>query len=173
MAYSIYNVDGPQRIIVDAEGTIHTRLMNQREILVWRSQRSPEAGMIDAEFATLSGETSMKKRDMLQYKYMIDIDGEVNAWTGLIWKLYSGSTVFKVDSHFEQWYYSSLQPWVHYVPVRGDLQDLEEKLAWALANDDLARKIAENGRAFVANLTYEGVIENYNIVQDYRLVSIP
>lgn len=174
MAYSVYNVDGPQRVIVDAEGTIHTKLMNQRELLVWRSRRSsPVADMIDAEFAILPGETSMTKRDMLQYKFLIDVDGEVNAWTGLIWKLYSGSTVFKIDSHFEQWYYSSLQPWVHYVPVRGDLQDLEEKLVWALANDDLARTIANNGRAFVTNLTYEGVIENYKMVQDYRLISIP
>ena len=174
MAYARYNVDGPQSVIVDSQGTMTTRLLNQRELLVWHSQRSPFADSIDAAFASSSaGETSLTKRDMLQYKYQIDVDGEVNAWTGLIWKMYSGSTVFKVDSHYEQWYYSSLQPWIHYVPIRGDFQDLDEKLAWALANDDLARTIADNGRAFVANLTYDGVIATYRIVQDYQLIPIP
>jgi hypothetical protein len=172
MAYTVYNVDGPQSVMVDAQGTISTRLLNQRELLVWHSQRSAFANVIDAAFAPLSGETPMTKRDMLRYKYQIDVDGEVNAWTGLIWKLYSGSTVFKVDSHYEQWYYSALKPWIHYVPIRGDLKDLDEKIAWAMANDDLARRIADNGRAFAANLTYESVIETYKIVQDYRLVPL-
>ena len=59
-----------------------------------------------------------------------------------------------------QWYYSALVPWVHYVPVRGDLKDLDERLTWAMEHDQEAKEIAKRGRAFVlANLTYESAVK--------------
>jgi hypothetical protein len=39
----------------------------------------------------------------LRFKYLLDIDGEVNAWSALFWKLLSGSVVFKTKTHWEQW----------------------------------------------------------------------
>ncbi len=33
--------------------------------------------------------------------------------------------------------YEELMPWVHYIPVRADLEDLEETLDRVLANDTL------------------------------------
>ena len=103
------------------------------------------------------------KTEMLQYKYQIDIDGEVSAWSGLWWKLYSNSVVFKVNSHYEQWYYNELKEWIHYIPVKADLSDLEEKYKWALENDNKCKDIAKAGREFAASLTYENVIKNYKI----------
>ena len=100
---------------------------------------------------------------MMQYKYQLDVDGEVNAWSGLIWKLYSGSVVFKIDSHYEQWYYQDLHPWVHYIPVDGDLHDLDEKIAWAISHDVQAQQIAQNGRDFVTKMTYENTIQNLSV----------
>lgn len=57
--------------------------------------------------------------------FMVDVDGNANAWEGFFWKLMSGSPVFKVQSAhgFSQWYYERLQPWVHYIPVQPDLSD--------------------------------------------------
>ena len=40
---------------------------------------------------------------------------------------------------------------MHYIPVDMDLSDLMYKIEWAIKHDDLARKIAENGRDFVKN----------------------
>lgn len=104
--------------------------------------------------------------EMSQYRYQIDIDGEVNAWSGLFWKLYSNSTVFKVESHFEEWYYGDLVPWTHYIPVNGDMSDLMEKIEWAKQNDHRCQEIADRGRRFAMDLTYEAVVRNYAIIDN-------
>ena len=62
----------------------------------------------------------------------------------------TNSLVFKVTLSSElmdNW----LKPYVHYIPVEMDLSDLGKKVEWAIKHDDLARKIAENGRDFVKN----------------------
>ena len=120
-------------------------------------ERQPE-DWIDAKSSY-----SSPKSEFLKYKYQIDIDGEVNAWSALWWKLYCNSVVFKVNSHYEQWYYKDLKEWIHYIPVKADLSDLEEKYQWALHNDEKCKRIAENGREFIKGLTYEYVISNYKI----------
>jgi hypothetical protein len=47
--------------------------------------------------------------------------------------------VFHVGNHtgndFVEFFYEALIPWVHYIPVREDMSDLEEKLAFATEND--------------------------------------
>ena len=113
----------------------------------------------------INSEASYKtpKSEMLQYKYQIDIDGEVSSWSAYFWKMYSNSVVFKVDSHYEQWYYKELKEWVHYIPVKADLSDLEDKYKWALENDEKCQEIANNAKNFMTNLTYENVIKNYKI----------
>ena len=44
----------------------------------------------------------------------------------------------------EAWY-QKLEPYVHYIPVKHDLSDLEEQLLWALANSSRLHTIARNG----------------------------
>jgi hypothetical protein len=91
------------------------------------------------------------------YKYLIDIDGNSNAWSALFQKLLSGSVVLKVASpnNFRQWYYDELIPWVNFVPIDSDMSDLVEKIHWLHKNDDEARKIGENGAILANKLTYE------------------
>lgn len=134
---------------------------SQRALLIdWSSQHTV---ICDAQ----SSHTSTKQ-EQLQNKYLLDVDGEVNAWSGLFWKLYSNSVVFKVLSHYEQWYYDRLKPWIHYIPVRGDLSDLQEKFEWALLNDDECRKIAMAGREFATGLTYQQEIQNIQLVHNTK-----
>ena len=47
-----------------------------------------------------------------------------------------------------QWFYDRLEPWVHYVPIKRDLSDLEAKVNWLRANDDKARAISQQGTLF-------------------------
>lgn len=103
------------------------------------------------------------KKEMLRYKYLLDVDGEVNAWSGLYWKLLSNSVVFKVESHWEQWYYKDLKEWIHYIPVKSDLTDIEEKFNWAISHDEDCRLISKNATEFAKRLTYDYVIKNYKI----------
>ena len=44
---------------------------------------------------------------------------------GLLWKLLSGAASCGCKAQ-KQWYHHRLQPWVHLVPVRADLSDLEK-----------------------------------------------
>jgi len=92
-----------------------------------------------------------------QYKYLIDIDGNSNAWSALFQKLLSGSVVLKVASpqNFRQWYYDELIPWVNFVPIEVDMSDLVEKVDWLLEHDEEARKIGENGAKLANKLSYE------------------
>ncbi len=99
----------------------------------------------------------MKAERWVKYKYHIDIDGHSNAWSGFFTKLMTGSPVLKVASisHFRQWYYDRLEPFVNFVPVQTDMSDLTEKLLWLQANDDKAHAIGQAGRALVLSLVYE------------------
>jgi hypothetical protein len=110
----------------------------------------------------------VSKSEQLKHKYLLDVDGEVNAWSGLFWKLYCKSVVFKVNSHYEQWYYPRLKPFQHYIPVAGDLSDLEEKYNWAVANDDICCQIAQSGRVLASSLTFKNELDNLNITNENK-----
>jgi hypothetical protein len=92
--------------------------------------------------------------NFLRYKFQIDIDGNTNSW-GLLLKLYMGACVLKIESQWRQWYYPSLRPWEHYVPIANDLSDLEERVAWCFDNEQRAGEIAENGMKFAHTLGFE------------------
>ena len=53
--------------------------------------------------------------------------------------------MFKATIFTEFWSHW-IKPYVHYIPVAVDFSDLEQKVRWAIENDDLARQIMENGR---------------------------
>lgn len=76
------------------------------------------------------------------YKYLMDIDGNSNGWDRCFWGLLSDSVLFKQESPYCQWYYKRLQGGIHYIPVQRNLEDLEEKIAWAKGNDQTAQAIA-------------------------------
>jgi hypothetical protein len=94
------------------------------------------------------------------YRYLIDIDGWANAWSGLFQKLLTGSTVLKVESHqgYRQWYYDRLEPWVHYVPIKADLSDFDEALEFVLSHDAEAENIGRAGRRLALSLNLEAEI---------------
>jgi Glycosyl transferase family 90 len=102
------------------------------------------------------------------FKYLIDVDGNSNAWSSFFLKLLSGSAVLKVESlgGFKQWYYDRLTPWEHYVPINADLSDLEDKLNWLQDNDEIARRIANAGQDFALNIRFEKeLLDTLNLIK--------
>lgn len=85
--------------------------------------------------------------DFFKHKYQINIDGTVAAYR-LPYLLAGDSVVLKQDSGYYEHFYSQLQPWEHYIPIRGDLGDLLEKIQWARDHDEEARVIAQKGQQF-------------------------
>jgi hypothetical protein len=93
------------------------------------------------------------KKQFLDYRYLVDVDGWSNAWSFLE-KLIMGATVLKVESAFgyRQWYYDRLSPWEHYVPLKPDLSDFDAKLSWLFAMPEECARIAGNAASFAQDL---------------------
>ena len=111
------------------------------------------AGLLDpGQRARVEAEGFIKpfvpREEFADCRHQIDIDGWSNSWV-LLERLIMGSTVVKIGSAFgyRQWFYDRLAPWEHYVPVRPDLADFEESLAWLFAHPAEAEAIARNGQA--------------------------
>ncbi|WP_051356698.1 glycosyl transferase family 90 [Azorhizobium doebereinerae] len=90
-------------------------------------------------------------------RFAVDVDGFSAAWMNFYSRLLLGCCVIKITSPygFRQWFYDALVPWIHYVPVKADLSDLPEKIAWCRANTDACRQIAEEGQRFALARTPE------------------
>lgn len=81
------------------------------------------------------------------YKYIINIDGHTNAFR-LSLELAMGSVILLVDSPYYTWYRKYLKAFVHYIPVKSNLEDLIDKIKWCIDNDEKCKFIAENAREF-------------------------
>jgi hypothetical protein len=68
--------------------------------------------------------------EMVNYKYILDVDGNACTWDATTWKLNSGSVIMKAKSPWKQWFYDDYLPWVHYIPIADDFSDLQEKYHW-------------------------------------------
>jgi hypothetical protein len=108
-------------------------------------------------------------RDHLKYKYQIALDGVAAQYPGFAWRLLSDCLVFKVEAPFKQWFEKGLVPGFHYLPIKRDLSDLLEKLAWVQEHDDEARRIAEHARQFaLESIMPDDVIEYcYKVLLKY------
>ena len=104
---------------------------------------------INAAFPNLSNGKKMSPKELSRYKYHIDLAGAGGTtWTGTLEKLAMPGLLFHHETPAKDFYYDSLKPWYHYVPIRTDLSDLKERYRWAEENQEEARAIAERGTAF-------------------------
>lgn len=88
-------------------------------------------------------------------KIILDVDGNTYSSRFATLLFSSGSAIFKA-SLFDDIGSSFSKPWIHYVPLKIDMSDLEEKLEWARSNDSQLEQIAINGRNMAKqHLTYE------------------
>jgi hypothetical protein len=97
-----------------------------------------------------------------RYKFALDVDGHTNAWSNFFVRLLLGCCVLKVESEgrFRQWYYDRLQPWSHFVPVRSDMSDLAEKIAWCRSHDADCERIAAAAAELAHAMTVDSEVQN-------------
>ncbi|KAI5804355.1 glycosyl transferase family 90-domain-containing protein [Geopyxis carbonaria] len=88
-----------------------------------------------------------KQHDAWKSKYLLDVDG--NAFSGRYHAfLESRSTVFKL-AIFREWHDEWLHPWVHYVPVSLNVEEVAEIMRFFVheeGGDAVAKRIADEGR---------------------------
>ena len=85
----------------------------------------------------------------ISYKYIINIDGH-SATNRFSYLLQSGCLILNVDSFYvignQRWYDHLIKPYVHYVPIKYDLSNLEEKILWCRDNDHKCKQIVKNAK---------------------------
>lgn len=88
-----------------------------------------------------------------RWKYLLDVDG--NAFSGRYRAfLRSRSVVFKL-AIFREWHDEWLHPWVHYVPLSMDLDEVAEVMRffrYEADGDRYARRIADESRSWAARV---------------------
>ncbi|KAI8612769.1 glycosyl transferase family 90-domain-containing protein [Chytriomyces sp. MP71] len=95
----------------------------------------------------------------MEFKYLLVVDG--NTWPNRLQSYLETNSVLLYNGIFIDWYSFQLRPWIHFVPVRVDLADLEERLEWLQANDGKARQISENARALMAKMNEMNQLKCY------------
>lgn len=86
----------------------------------------------------------MSIREQLLYKYIVSIEGNDVA-TNLKWIMSSNSLCFMRKPKFETWFMEgTLVPDVHYVQLKDDFSDLEEKIEFFNKNPEAAKCIIKN-----------------------------
>ena len=107
----------------------------------------PDRCAIEAEGGGLRPRLEWAEMQQNRFVGLIDGEGGTSASRSLREFGESGTVLFKTESHqapAAEFWYALLRPYVHYVPLSPSLEDLEDRLAWARANDGEARRIAEN-----------------------------
>ncbi|MFT2110216.1 glycosyl transferase family 90 [Marinomonas sp. 2405UD68-3] len=86
--------------------------------------------------------------EQLNYKYIVSVEGKDVA-TNLKWIMSSNSVCFMRRPRFETWYMEGLLiPDVHYVLLKDDFSDLEEKIQYYNKNPLSAQRIIDNAQYY-------------------------
>uniref|UniRef100_A0A8C2NEY2 Glycosyl transferase CAP10 domain-containing protein n=2 Tax=Capra hircus TaxID=9925 RepID=A0A8C2NEY2_CAPHI len=137
-----------------------SRTSPERDPLILLSRKNPK--LVDAEYTKNQAWKSMKDTlgkpaakdvhlvDHCKYKYLFNFRG-VAASFRFKHLFLCGSLVFHVGDEWLEFFYPQLKPWVHYIPVKTDLSNVQELLQFVKANDDIAQEIAERGSQFILN----------------------
>lgn len=93
-------------------------------------------------------------------KYLLDVDG--NGWSARFKRLMSSRSAVLKATIFPEWYADRVQEWVHYIPLRADMEDLYDVTQFFLGGsaddeqgrqqrDAMGKEIGEAGREWSLN----------------------
>ena len=112
----------------------------------------------------------MSHDEQSQYRYQCDIaGGGGTSWTGTIAKLGMSGLLMHHITPMKDYFYDRLVPWKHFVPIKPDLSDLQEKVGWANMYPEEAEKIANRATEFVR---YLGTPEGFDQIFQEDFVNI-
>jgi hypothetical protein len=82
--------------------------------------------------------------DFGNYKFQLLLDGTVAPYRAP-YVFQTNSLIFKQKSKFAEWWYPYLRKDIDFVELDEKAENIEEKIEWALENDEIAEWIAQNG----------------------------
>jgi len=91
----------------------------------------------------------MQIEEQLKYKFILSLEGNDVA-SNLKWIMSSNSIAVMPKPTFETWFMEgTLIPDYHYVMIKDDFSDLQERLEYYIKNIDAAQKIIKNANQYV------------------------
>ncbi|MGR5459354.1 glycosyl transferase family 90 [Vibrio alfacsensis] len=91
----------------------------------------------------------MSISEQLEYKFILSLEG-MDVATNLKWIMSSNSLCFTPKLRYETWFMEGkLKAGVHFVEVKDDFSDLDEKMDYYLAHPEKAQAIIENAHQWV------------------------
>lgn len=145
------NASAPVKLYNHGFGVKH-----QRHTAVEFSAMPAYRDILDASFVRTS------IAEQLTSRYQLDIDGMVNAWSALFWKMRSNSLVIKAASHWEEWYYDVIKPYIHYVPL-DSFHKTRTVIDWCRANEGRCLDMVRAAQDVTRRLTYDYAVREYTI----------
>ena len=87
-----------------------------------------------------------------EYKYILNLEG--HDWpSSLIPSLFSNSVTLAPTPKWHNIVHFKLKPWVHYVPLKDDVSDFDEKLEWCRNNDLECKNISMRASEYISQFT--------------------
>lgn len=123
----------------------------QRHALITKYKNST---IIDVKY-TNSLKNTKSKKSILRYKYVLSIESS-SISSSFKWMLFSNSLLFlpKPITYMSYAMENLLQPFVHYIPVKSDMSNVEEMVQWAEEHPGWSKQIAIRGTLFIWDLLF-------------------
>ncbi|CAG2159653.1 unnamed protein product [Oppiella nova] len=167
-----------------------SRTSDERDPLIRLSRALPQ--LIDAQYtanqawrsvADTLGEQpapTVTFEDHCVYKYLVNMRG-VAASFRYKHLFLCKSVVLNADSDWIEFFYPQLKPWIHFVPIANNMNDLVSKIEFLEANHEIGRNIAEKGFDFIwHHLTNDSVqcywkelLDRYSKLLKYKPILDP
>lgn len=125
----------------------------------FKFHRDTGLGFFSMEAVKLKPASFLSKKEQSSYKYIIYAEGNVSAHR-LATDMLLGSVILFVESEYTLWFEHLLKEYQHYIRIDRDLSNLEEKILWCRANDEICEQIGKNNRQFALDLLQKDVILN-------------
>ena len=122
-----------------------------REYLVKNFYKSPlfDIGQTSPKKDVPWMKSFMSIKNQLNYKFIFCLEGKCIS-TNLYWAMSSSSVCVMPKPRFESWFMEGkLQDGVHYIKVKDDFSDAEEKIEFYKNNNDKCLEIIDNANKFV------------------------
>lgn len=101
----------------------------------------------ETKYTKLIKET-LSLQQMLSYKYIVSVEGN-DVSSGLKWMMLSNSVVMMPQPTTCSWFMEDhLEPFKHYVPLKNNFTDLDDKFEWCENNPDVCEQIALNATQY-------------------------
>ena len=124
---------------------------SQREYFVKNFYRTPlfDIGQTSPKQDVAWMKSFMSIKDQLDFKFIFCLEGKCIS-TNLYWAMSSNSVCVMPKPKYESWFMEGkLEDEVHYIEVKDDFSDAQEKIEFYINNNDKCLEIIDNAQKFV------------------------